>query len=126
MIEAEARRRLLALGLESPDADALVAHFADAERRGKAGHGFARIEWLATIDVDPAARPVLVESEEGFERWDGHGALGYLVLEEIVRATLDDPPQRARVVVARRCFPSGVLGYWGRRSDVEGDGATSP
>ena len=53
--------------------------------------------------------------EEGFERWDGHGALGYLVLEEIVRATLDDPPERARVVVARRCFPSGVLGYWVRR-----------
>ena len=58
---------------------------------------------------------MLVESEEGFERWDGHGALGYLVLEEIVRATLDDPPERARVVVARRCFPTGVLGYWVRR-----------
>jgi LDH2 family malate/lactate/ureidoglycolate dehydrogenase len=58
---------------------------------------------------------VLIESEEGFERWDGHGALGYLVLEQIVRATLADPPERARVVVARRCFPSGVLGYWVRR-----------
>ena len=65
--------------------------------------------------LDTAARPALVESEEGFERWDGRGALGYLVLEEIIRATLSDPPERARVVVARRCFPTGVLGYWVRR-----------
>ena len=32
-----------------------------------------------------------------------------------MRATLADPPERARVVVASRCFPTGVLGYWGRR-----------
>lgn len=115
MTEAEARERLAALGFAADAADVLVAHFADAERRGKPGHGFARVEWLATLDVDPRARPVLVESEEGFERWDGHGALGYLVLYEIVRATLADPPERARVVVARRCFPTGALGYWVRR-----------
>ena len=115
MTEADARSRLQALGLDAPAVDALVAHFADAERRGKTGHGFVRVDWLATVDFDPSARPVLVESEEGFERWDGHGALGYLVLDEIVRATLDDPPERARVVVARRCFPTGSLGYWVRR-----------
>ncbi len=115
MTEADARGRLRALGLDAPAVDALVAHFADAERRGKTGHGFVRVEWLATLDFDRSARPVLVESEEGFERWDGHGALGYLVLEEIVRATLADPPERARVVVARRCFPTGSLGYWVRR-----------
>jgi LDH2 family malate/lactate/ureidoglycolate dehydrogenase len=115
MTEHEARDRLRALGFEADSADVLVAHFADAERRGKAGHGFSRVDWLATLDVDHSARPVLVESEEGFERWDGHGALGYLVLEAIVRATLADPPERARVVVARRCFPSGALGCWVRR-----------
>jgi (2R)-3-sulfolactate dehydrogenase (NADP+) len=115
MTEPEARERLLALGFDPDAAGVLVAHFAEAERRGKAGHGFSRVAWLATLELDPAARPVLVESEEGFERWDGHGALGYLVLEEIVRATLDDPPERARVIAARRCFPSGVLGYWTRR-----------
>jgi LDH2 family malate/lactate/ureidoglycolate dehydrogenase len=113
--EQEARARLLALGFGPDTADVLVSHFADAERRGKAGHGFSRVEWLATLDLDPSARPVLLESEEGFERWDGHGALGYLVLEEIVRATLADPPERARVAVARRCFPTGALGYWVRR-----------
>jgi LDH2 family malate/lactate/ureidoglycolate dehydrogenase len=115
MNEADARRRLEELGFETAAVDALVGHFADAERRGKPGHGFARVDWLATLELDPSARPVLVESEEGFERWDGHGALGYLVLEEIVRATLADPPERARVVVARRCFPTGALGYWARR-----------
>ena len=115
MTEAQARERLLGLGFEPPAVSALVAHFADAERRGKAGHGFARVDWLSALELDSSARPVLLESEEGFERWDGHGALGYLVLEEIVRVTLADPPQRARVVVARRCFPTGALGYWVRR-----------
>jgi LDH2 family malate/lactate/ureidoglycolate dehydrogenase len=120
MTEAEAGERLLALGFEPEAVGALVAHFADAERRGKAGHGFARVTWLETLAVDPAARPVLVVSEEGFERWDGHGALGYLVLEQIVRGTLVDPPERARVVVACRCFPTGALGYWVRRLAEEG------
>ncbi len=115
MTEGEARGRLAALGYEPPAADALIAHFADADRRGKIGHGLSRVEWLATLDVDPSARPVLLESEEGYECWDGNGTLGYLVLEEVVRGTLDDPPERARVVVVRRCFPSGVLGYWARR-----------
>jgi len=115
MTESEARERLGALGFESGAVDVLVTHFADADRRGKSGHGLARVEWLESLELDPDARPLLLESEEGFERWDGHGALGYLVLEEIVRATLEDPPERARVVVARRCFPTGVLGYWARR-----------
>jgi (2R)-3-sulfolactate dehydrogenase (NADP+) len=113
--EAEARARLEALGFEPAAANILVAHFADAERRGKTGHGLSRIEWLATLDLDQTARPLLLESEEGFERWDGHGALGYLVLHEIVQATLDDPPERARVIVVRRCFPTGVLGHWTRQ-----------
>jgi (2R)-3-sulfolactate dehydrogenase (NADP+) len=115
MTADEARRRLAALGVAPPAADALLAHFEYAEAHGKAWHGLMRVAWLETIELDPDARPLLIESEEGFERWDGHGALGYLVLEEIVRATLADPPERARVVVARRCFPTGVLGYWARR-----------
>ncbi len=115
MTSSEARSRLAALGHELPAVDALVAHFEDADRRGKGGHGLSRVDWLESLEFDPAARPLLLESEEGFERWDGHGALGYLVLEEIVRATLADPPERARVIVARRCFPTGVLGYWVRR-----------
>ncbi len=115
MTRDEASERLGRLGLPPHDVEALVRHFEEAERRGKRGHGFSRVEWLETLDFDPAARPVLRVSEEGFERWDGHGALGYLVLEEIVGSTLDDPPEHARVVVARRCFPTGVLGYWVRR-----------
>ena len=115
MTSDEARTRLSALGLDEDAVATLVAHFEDAERREKSGHGFARVGWLETLEFDPLARPVLRVSEEGFERWDGHGALGYLVLETIVRATLTDPPEHARVVVAQRCFPTGVLGYWVRR-----------
>jgi len=115
MTSEEARSRLASLGFGAPAVDALIAHFEYAEAHAKVRHGLMRVAWLETLELDPVARPLLIESEEGFERWDGHGALGYLVLEEIVRATLADPPERARVVVARRCFPSGVLGYWARR-----------
>jgi len=111
----EARRRLEALGLDDDAVGALHAHFADAERRGKAGHGFSRVAWLETLDFDGDARPARVLAEEGLERWDGSRALGYLVLEDIVRSVLAEPPAHARVVVAERCFPTGALGYWVRR-----------
>jgi LDH2 family malate/lactate/ureidoglycolate dehydrogenase len=91
----------------------LVAHFLEAERRGRAGHGLARVDWLEGLEgLRPDARPERVVAEEGFERWEGGGALGYLVLAAIVRAQLDSPPARARVVVARECFPTGALGLW--------------
>jgi LDH2 family malate/lactate/ureidoglycolate dehydrogenase len=111
----EARTRLAALGLEEDAVTVLIAHFEDADRRRKLGHGLSRVAWLEKLDFDPVARPVRLVAEEGFERWDGNGALGYLVLEEIVQAVLATPPLHARIVVARRCFPTGVLGYWVRR-----------
>lgn len=111
----EARDRLLAFGFAEPAVDALLAHFEDADRRGKRGHGLSRVAWLETLEFDPRAEPKRVLAVEGFERWDGSGALGYLVLEEVVRATLASAPARARVVVAEHCFPTGVLGYWVRR-----------
>jgi LDH2 family malate/lactate/ureidoglycolate dehydrogenase len=94
----------------------LADHFLDADARGRSGHGVSRIEWLATLpDLEPTARPVRVFAEAGFERWEGRGALGYITLARIVDAQLDDPPDRARVIVAADCFPTGVLGYWVRR-----------
>jgi LDH2 family malate/lactate/ureidoglycolate dehydrogenase len=111
----EARSRLAALGLDADAVATLVSHFEDAERRGKLGHGLSRVAWLETQELDPAARPERVLAEDGFERWNGRGTLGYLVLEEIVRTTLADPPRHARLIVAERCFPTGALGYWVRR-----------
>jgi Malate/L-lactate dehydrogenase len=73
------------------------------------------VEWLGTLsDLRPEARPARVLAEDGYERWEGRGALGYLTLAAIVEAQLDSPPAHARVVVARECFPTGVLGYWAR------------
>jgi LDH2 family malate/lactate/ureidoglycolate dehydrogenase len=112
----EARARLRALGFADADAETLVEHFADAERRGKRGHGFSRIEWLAGLpSLEPRARPARVIAEPGFERWEGRGALGYLTLAAICERQLAEPPRRARVVVASDCFPTGVLGHWVRR-----------
>lgn len=115
MTANEASHRLRALGLPEPAVETLVAHFADAEQRSKRGHGFSRVAWLETLEFDPHARPRRVLADEGFERWDGAGALGYLALDEVVRATQAEPPAHARVVVVERCFPTGVLGYWVRR-----------
>jgi LDH2 family malate/lactate/ureidoglycolate dehydrogenase len=107
---------LRTLGFAEREAGILAAHFLDAETRGRAGHGLTRVDWLATLpDLDPRARPERVLAEEGYQRWEGRGALGYLTLAAIVEAQLAGPPAHARVVVARECFPTGVLGYWARR-----------
>jgi (2R)-3-sulfolactate dehydrogenase (NADP+) len=115
--EREAFETLRGLGFEQPEAQTLTAHFVDAEQRGKTGHGFSRVEWLATrpFELDPSARPLRVVEEPGYERWDGNGALGYLTLAAVVEAQLAEPPAHARVVVAQRCFPTGMLGYWARK-----------
>jgi LDH2 family malate/lactate/ureidoglycolate dehydrogenase len=109
----EARSRLAALGFADADVETLFAHFDDAERRGKLGHGHARIEWLETQSPDPAARAERVESSPGFERWEARGALGYLVLARICAGLVASPPAPVRVVVAD-AFPTGHLGYWVR------------
>jgi (2R)-3-sulfolactate dehydrogenase (NADP+) len=115
-VEQEVLQTLTGLGFGEPDARTLADHFLDAERRGKTGHGLSRVEWLATrpFELDPTARPRRVLSEPGYERWDGNGVLGYLTLAAIVEAQLADPPEHARLVVAQRTFPTGMLGYWGR------------
>jgi (2R)-3-sulfolactate dehydrogenase (NADP+) len=115
--ERDALETLKGLGFDEADARTLADHFIDAERRGKTGHGFSRVEWLASrpFELDPSARPRRLMSEPGYERWDGNGALGYLALAAIVEAQLADPPEHARLVVAQRTFPTGMLGYWGRK-----------
>lgn len=111
----EALARLRARGFSEEDVERLFAHFSDAEARGKLGHGFSRVAWLETLQIDPSAQPETVEAEGGFERWHGRGALGYLVLDAVVRTQLADPPERARLVVCEQTFPTGMLGGWVRR-----------
>jgi L-2-hydroxycarboxylate dehydrogenase (NAD+) len=113
--------RLRRIGFSEADAQTLADHFLDAERRGKPSHGLSRIEWLAELPgLDPAARAHRLVADPGYERWDGGGAVGYLTLAAICDAQLAAPPERARVVVASRCFPTGALGYWVRRLAVGG------
>jgi LDH2 family malate/lactate/ureidoglycolate dehydrogenase len=108
--------RLRRLGFGDADARVLAGHFLDAEARGRPGHGLARVEWLETFPgLRPDARPERVVAEPGFERWEGRGTLGYLTLAAMVEAQLASPPDRARVVVAADCFPTGFLGHWVRR-----------
>ena len=112
----EGLARLQALGFGQADAQELWVHFDAAERQGKEGHGHARILWLEGLEgYDPAAAPMLLEDEEGFQRWHGGGAIGYLVLGRVVRAQLARPPAHARLVVCERTFPTGMLGHHVRR-----------
>jgi (2R)-3-sulfolactate dehydrogenase (NADP+) len=115
MTAEEARARLAALGLADEDERVLFEHFDDAERRGKLGHGYARIPWLESQRIDPAARPVKVASQNGLDHWDGGDALGYLTLAAISEDVLSQPVAGPRLVVASSCFPTGALGYWVRR-----------
>ncbi len=108
--------KLRRLGFAEPDVQVLADHFLDAEARGRVGHGLTRVDWLSTLpDLRPDARPERVLAEPGFERWEGRGALGYLTLAAICDAQLAEPPSHARVVVARDCFPTGMLGHWARK-----------
>jgi LDH2 family malate/lactate/ureidoglycolate dehydrogenase len=112
----EARARLAALGFDDDSAGVLCDHFAAAEASGRGSHGFHRIEWLETFGgLDPAARPACVVAEEGYERWEANGSVGYLVLDAVVRAQLERPPTHGRIVVCDDTFPTGVLGHWTRR-----------
>jgi LDH2 family malate/lactate/ureidoglycolate dehydrogenase len=114
----DATRRLQASGLSAGDAEIVAMHLVDADETGRPGHGVARIPWIEDLlrdTLDPAGRPEVVERAEGFERWHGRGALGYVTLAAICDGLVAAPPERARLVVAESCFPTGVLGAWARR-----------
>ena len=65
---APPRARLLGRGRRASLAD----HFLDAEAAASAGHGLARVDWLASLPgLDPSARPKRSIAEPGYERWDG-------------------------------------------------------
>ena len=115
-MRSDVLERLRGLGFSETDVNVLADHFLEAEARGRGGHGLTRVEWLATLpDLHPEARPERVLAEPGFERWEGRGALGYLTLAAICEAQLAEPPANARVVAAKDCFPTGMLGYWVRK-----------
>jgi LDH2 family malate/lactate/ureidoglycolate dehydrogenase len=112
----EVLARLRELGFDAGSAETLATHFLAADALGRSSHGTARMDWIAELPgLDPGARAERVVDEGGFERWEGRGALGYLTLAAIVGATLAAPPERARMIVAADCFPTGVLGIWVRR-----------
>jgi LDH2 family malate/lactate/ureidoglycolate dehydrogenase len=115
-VQDDVRKRIRGLGFGEDATEVLAVHFLDAEARGRTGHGLSRVGWLSELpDLRPEAEPKRVLTEPGYERWEGNGALGYLTLDAIVRSQLETPPERARVIVASHCFPTGVLGYWTRR-----------
>ena len=133
MTREEALATLRAGGLSEVDARVVVNHLAAADAAGRAGHGLARVPWLVGLlesTCDPAARPERVERTDGFERWDGKRALGYVTLAAVCDGILADPPEQARLAVAESGFPTGVLGAWARRLAAAGLGgvvtATSP
>ena len=112
----EGLRRLEALGFAAGHAGQLWEHFDAAESRGKLGHGHSRVPWLETLGgYDAKAEPELVLEEAGFQRWNGNGAIGYLVLAQVVARQISDPPSHARIVVCERTFPTGMLGHYVRR-----------
>jgi LDH2 family malate/lactate/ureidoglycolate dehydrogenase len=104
------------LGFPDGPAALIADHFLDAELRGAPTHGAERMRWLADFrDLAPEAHPQLTERRDGLARWDGAGAIGYVALAEALDHEADDPPDGARLVVVRRCFPTGRLGWFAER-----------
>jgi LDH2 family malate/lactate/ureidoglycolate dehydrogenase len=117
MLRADAIARLSARGLSGRDAAVVVDHLEQADASGKHGHGLGRIPWLEGLlgdRIDPSGRPERLERTDGYERWHGRGALGYVTLAAACDSLVGDPPARARLVVCEACFPTGVLGAWAR------------
>ena len=110
--------RLRALGFGEDDAQALWEHF-DARRAAAGSSGTATRGSRGSRTHDglrPVGRAATARGRvDGFERWDGSGAIGYLVLGRLVRAQLESPPERARLIVCERTFPTGMLGHYVRR-----------
>jgi len=112
----EAHRRLRALGFADADVDVLWRHFDDAEERGKLGHGHSRIAWLETLrGYDARAQPRRLVDEPAYQLWDANGAIGYLALARAIADQIEQPPERARLVVSQRTYPTGMLGHHVRR-----------
>jgi LDH2 family malate/lactate/ureidoglycolate dehydrogenase len=117
----EGLARLQALGFELGDAETLWEHFDEAERRGKASHGYARIEWLEGLDrFDPRAMPIDVVTDDGYWRRDAAGTIGYIAVRTTLFRCLRAPPVHARLVVIENCFPTGMLGHYARLAAGEG------
>jgi LDH2 family malate/lactate/ureidoglycolate dehydrogenase len=116
----EGLQRLQALGFAHGDALTLWAHFDDAQRRGKLGHGYSRIEWLETQDFDSGQWTAGRADDDAFWRWDGTGTVGYLVAGAAVAESIRRPPTAARLIVLERTFPTGMLGHYTRRLAAAG------
>ena len=107
--------RLRALGFIEGDAESLWEHFDEAERRGKQGHGHARIPWLEGLEgYDPEAAPVAEEDSDSFWRYRANGAIGYLVLRTATHWCIQEPPEHVRLVVCEQTFPTGMLSHYTR------------
>jgi LDH2 family malate/lactate/ureidoglycolate dehydrogenase len=113
--------RAAGLGFDRERSALLADHFLDAEMRGASGHGAERMRWLSSFsELQPQARPRLVERREGLSRWHTNGALGYPALAEVLAAELSQPPDGARVVSLSDCFPTGRLGYFAEMGAAAG------
>lgn len=120
-LRAVLERRAAGLGFDRQRSTLLADHFLDAEMRGASGHGAERMRWLhGFADLQPEARPTLIERGDGLARWDANGALGYPALAEVLAAELAQPPSGARLVVVSGCFPTGRLGYFAELGAASG------
>ena len=112
----QVEERIRALGFSEADTRTLADHFLDAERRGKVGHGLARVTWLETLQgVDPRREPECVIAESCYERWEGRGALGYLTLAAICDGQLEDLPEAARSWSPTAASRQACSATWARR-----------
>ena len=113
----QVEERVRALGFRETDARTLADHFLDAERRGKRGHGFSRVEWLATLRGPRSVRASPVRGRRGRLRALGGPRRARLpdAGGDLRGRSSHDPPGTRASSSRTHCFPTGMLGYWVRQ-----------
>jgi LDH2 family malate/lactate/ureidoglycolate dehydrogenase len=102
-------------GLSLQSAEAVVEHLTFAEQYGKPDQGLIRVKWLLEkgFYFDSAKAPDVTYQRPAVLRTDGHKNVGYFTMQCMVRAAIDiAQKQGICVALGRRCYPSGMLGYY--------------
>lgn len=118
-------QRLETAGVPPSNADVVADSLIDADRRGVASHGTARLtmylDAIAAGTIDPQASPTASQSSPAASLWNGNKSLGQITAERLIDHSVDRAQDvGAHVAVCHNTNHFGAAGYWARRAAESG------